>query len=275
MMAVKFLSICLALYTVAVDAIHVQAGLHRHGAGDKTCPQVVGDVMIKTGYNMMIDMMPLKASQLGSILLQNVSMTMERNNQSHAVNVVTKAEKAQYDSYDACDTTDWQVIAGRVMRVINFFCQDGTETKQYIMTEWKMHPDNVDPAELAKFMSWGFGETITVEEDTACQHFDPGQFMGWLGLEMNEVEYCLHHMYAFTMDCHVCVMVSLKDMIGDWYWEMPGSCAMKCQNNPQDPACLECSEPIMTNMGKCMAGESYKNKMVTEVMKALMNFTSA
>jgi len=275
-MAVNFLGICLALYTVAVDAIHVQAGLHRHGAGDNTCPQVVEEAMIKTGFNMMKDLMPLKASQLGSILLQNVSMQnvsmiMKRNNQSHAVNVVTKAEKAQYY---VCDTTDWQGIARRMMRIINFMCHDGTEMKQAIMTEWKMHPENVDPQVLAEIASWGFWETVTHEENAACRHFDPMNFMGFFGFDFGQMEGCLLSMYGLTDDCSGCAIDSMKDMIGEWPWEIAFSCAMKCQNQ-QDPACLGCSEPIMTNMGTCMAGEHYQTVVMNEVMNALTSLTNA
>jgi len=269
MMAGKFLSICFALCTVALDAIHMQVGLHRHGAEEKTCQEVVMESMM-TQFNMSST-----SSQLGSSLLQSVSIMMEHYAQSHTTDVdvmsVNKEAEEQAAPVHICGNVDWQGMKVQMMHMLDAVCEKGTETEQFIMSEGWMNATNATTQELTKTVQAEVKGSYTAEQNSACQNFEPMKFIGLFGPDFGKIRLCTQKMFGFTDRCSHCVTDLVSDMMGGSLIALPFSCGMKCVSDKTNPACQSCTEKNMKKMGVCLGGENFETELPKEIMATFMS----
>jgi len=260
MMAGKFLSICFALCTVALDAINIQIGLHRHGAGTKTCQEVAMENFAST------------MSTMGQSLLQSASVVMERYDQSPTADtdlmrVNTEAEE-QAAPVHKCGESDWQGMVPMADAV----CEKGSESEQLIMSGALNNATNRSQELLNKtasvFMTAVKG-SFTAEQKSACKDFDPKKFMGFFGPNFNAIEECAKKILGFTSACASCMSNFAKDMIGTSTFSMPFSCGMKCVKGMKDPGCQSCALKHSKTLGVCMSGESYETELPKELKAVL------
>jgi hypothetical protein len=276
MMAGKFLSICFALCTVALDAIHMQVGLNRHGAGDKTCQEVVTENMLS-----MMGQAENMLSMMGQSLLQSASMIVERpTDDTDLMSVNTEAEEEAAPVHQ-CSKSDWR----GPLWILDAVCEKGSESEPLIMSimsEGLKNASNVSK-ELAnttmKAIMTTVQGSVTAEQKSACQNFEPKKFIGLFGPNFDAMEECAKKMMGCSGACASCMTNFVKDMIGSSTFAIPFSCGMKCvkglkdKKDPtkgmKDPECQSCATKNIKKLGICMGGERYETELPKEVKAAL------